>query len=131
MGHTGIIGLLSPWTAVAIIGSVGAFYASARSLQDGGAVEVIAITGTAASITCIAGGILVFSRPDAAHRARHRRPGHRLRAGHRRLGAHARAARGRARHSACSPPVARLGPAVEPPARRAGAGVGSMTVDAA
>ena len=63
MGHTGIIGILSPWTAVAIIGSVGAFYASARSLQDGGAVEVIAITGTAASITCIAGGILVFSDP--------------------------------------------------------------------
>ncbi|HVP02314.1 MAG TPA: hypothetical protein VMT10_07070 [Solirubrobacteraceae bacterium] len=63
VGHAGVIGLLSPWTLVAIVGSVGAFYASARSLQDGGAVEVIAITGTAASITCIAGGILVFADP--------------------------------------------------------------------
>ncbi len=61
--HDGLIGLVSPWTAVALVGSAGAFYASARSLQDGGAVEVIAITGTAASITCISGGILVFGDP--------------------------------------------------------------------
>jgi hypothetical protein len=42
---------------------VGAFYASARSLQDGDAVPVIAITGTAANISCIAGGIIVFGDP--------------------------------------------------------------------
>ena len=67
---TGIVGaeglfavLLTPWTYVAIAGSVGAFYASARSLQDGEAVAVIAITGTAANIAGIAGGILVFGDP--------------------------------------------------------------------
>ena len=48
---------------MAIAGSVGAFYASARSLQDGEAVAVIAITGTAANISGIAGGILVFGDP--------------------------------------------------------------------
>lgn len=58
-----IMGLLSPWTLVAITGSVAAFYASARSLQDGEAVEVIAITGTAANISVIAGGIIVFGDP--------------------------------------------------------------------
>ena len=58
-----ILGLLSPWTLVAITGSVAAFYASARSLQDGDAVEVIAITGTAANVSCIAGGIIVFGDP--------------------------------------------------------------------
>ena len=58
-----LLGLLSPWTLVAITGSVAAFYASARSLQDGEAVEVIAITGTAANISVIAGGIIVFGDP--------------------------------------------------------------------
>jgi hypothetical protein len=60
-GLTGV--LLSPWLYVAIAGSVGAFYASARSLQDGEAVAVIAITGTAANIAGVAGGILVFGDP--------------------------------------------------------------------
>jgi drug/metabolite transporter (DMT)-like permease len=64
IGEEGLLlGLLSPWTLVAITGSVAAFYASARSLQDGEAVEVIAITGTAANISCIAGGIIVFGDP--------------------------------------------------------------------
>ena len=35
----------------------------ARGLQDGEAVPVIAITGTAANISCIAGGIIVFGDP--------------------------------------------------------------------
>lgn len=69
VGHAGIVGLVSPWTLVALIGSVGAFYASARSLQDGAAVEVIAITGTAASIVGISGGILVFGDPMPADTA--------------------------------------------------------------
>ena len=56
-------GLLTPWLAVAVLGSVVAFYASARGLQDGEAVPVIAVTGTAANISCIAGGILVFGDP--------------------------------------------------------------------
>ena len=40
-----------------------AFYASARSLQIGEAVEVIAITSVAANLTAIIGGILVFHEP--------------------------------------------------------------------
>ncbi|MBI5106990.1 MAG: hypothetical protein HZB46_18750 [Solirubrobacterales bacterium] len=64
LAHTGVLGiLLSPWMAITLIASVVAFYASARGLQDGDAVPVIAITGTAANISCIAGGILVFGDP--------------------------------------------------------------------
>ena len=66
-GAHGIMGLvLSPWLAVAVIASIVAFYASARALQDGEAVPVIAVTGTAANIAGIAGGILVFGDPMAA-----------------------------------------------------------------
>jgi len=63
VGMHGALGLLSPWFVVAVAASVVAFYASARGLQDGEAVPVIAITGTAANISCIAGGILVFGDP--------------------------------------------------------------------
>ena len=63
VGHEGVLGLASPWLLVAALGSASAFYASAKSLQDGEAVEVIAITGTAANISCIAGGIIVFGDP--------------------------------------------------------------------
>ncbi|MBW3607789.1 MAG: hypothetical protein KY463_05450 [Actinobacteria bacterium] len=60
----GVLGIvLSPWTWVALSASAAAFYASARSLQDGDAVPVIAITGTAANIATIAGGIIVFGDP--------------------------------------------------------------------
>jgi drug/metabolite transporter (DMT)-like permease len=59
----GVFGLISPWLLVAGVASAAAFYASARSLQDGEAVEVIAITGTAANIAGIAGGIIVFGDP--------------------------------------------------------------------
>jgi len=60
----GLVGILaSPWTLVAIAASVSAFFASARSLQDGEAVPVIAITGTAANVAAIAGGIVVFGDP--------------------------------------------------------------------
>lgn len=69
-GITGAHGLLalalSPWLAVAVCASVVAFYASARGLQDGEAVPVIAVTGTAANIAGIAGGIVVFGDPMAA-----------------------------------------------------------------
>ncbi len=58
--------LLSPWLAVAVLASIVAFYASARGLQDGEAVPVIAVTGTAANIAGIAGGIVVFGDPMAA-----------------------------------------------------------------
>jgi drug/metabolite transporter (DMT)-like permease len=58
--------LLSPWLAVAVLASIVAFFASARGLQDGDAVPVIAVTGTAANIAGIAGGIIVFGDPMAA-----------------------------------------------------------------
>src|SRR3954462_8312716 len=64
VGTDGVIGLVaSPWLAVTVLASIVAFYASARGLQDGDAVPVIAITGTASDISCIAGGILVFGDP--------------------------------------------------------------------
>jgi len=66
-GSHGLLGLASsPWLAVAVLASVVAFYASARGLQDGEAVPVIAVTGTAANIAGIAGGIVVFGDPLAA-----------------------------------------------------------------
>ncbi len=65
-GAHGFMGLItSPWLAVAIIASVVAFYASAKGLQDGEAVPVIAVTGTTANIAGIAGGIIVFGDPMA------------------------------------------------------------------
>jgi drug/metabolite transporter (DMT)-like permease len=66
-GAHGLVGLLlSPWLAVAVLASIFAFFASARGLQDGEAVPVIAVTGTAANIAGIAGGIVVFGDPMAA-----------------------------------------------------------------
>jgi len=68
-GITGAHGLLavvlSPWLLVAICASIVAFYASARGLQGADAVPVIAVTGTAANIAGIAGGIIVFGDPMA------------------------------------------------------------------
>ena len=55
--------LLSPWLAVTIVASVVAFYASARGLQEGEAVPVIASTSTAANVSTIMGGIVVFGDP--------------------------------------------------------------------
>jgi hypothetical protein len=51
---------LSPWLPVAAIAAALAFLASARGFQEGDAVPVIATTSTAANLTCIVGGILVF-----------------------------------------------------------------------
>lgn len=59
----GVLELISPWTAAALAASVIAFYASARGLQLGPAVEVIALTSIAANLTAIVGGILVFRDP--------------------------------------------------------------------
>jgi hypothetical protein len=55
--------LVSPWTLTALVAGVIAFYASARSLQIGEGVEVIAITSVAANLAAILGGILVFYDP--------------------------------------------------------------------
>jgi hypothetical protein len=43
-----------------VVASVVAFYASARGLQLGPGVEVIALTSVAANRTAIVGGVLVF-----------------------------------------------------------------------
>ncbi len=70
VGAHGVLGvILSPWLAVAVAASIVAFYASARGLQDGDAVPVIAVTGTAANIAGIAGGIVVFGDPVAGSAA--------------------------------------------------------------
>src|SRR5829696_336316 len=58
-----VSGLLNPWLLVAALASVVAFYASAKGLQEGEAVPVIALTGTAANVAGIAGGIIVFGDP--------------------------------------------------------------------
>jgi drug/metabolite transporter (DMT)-like permease len=58
-----LFGLLSPWTLTALVSFVISFYASARSLQLGEAIEVIAITSVAANLSAIAGGVLVFGEP--------------------------------------------------------------------
>jgi drug/metabolite transporter (DMT)-like permease len=63
---TGNPTLLSPWLLVAVIAAVLAFFASARGFQLGDAVPVIACTSTAANLTCIIGGILVFGDALAA-----------------------------------------------------------------
>ena len=67
VGTHGVLGLLSPWMIVIVAASVGAFYASARGLQDGDAVPVIAVTGTAANVSGIVGGIIVFGDPLSGH----------------------------------------------------------------
>ncbi len=60
-GFEGII--TSPWLAVAVMSSIIAFYVSARGMQEGEAVPVIAATSTAANVANILGGIVVFGDP--------------------------------------------------------------------
>lgn len=55
--------LASPWLALTVLASVVAFFASAKSLQEGDAVPVIAITSASANVSAIAGGFLVFGDP--------------------------------------------------------------------
>ncbi len=63
----GVTGLLSPWLIVTVAASIAAFYASAKGLQDGEAVPVIAVTGTSANVSGIVGGIIVFGDPLSGH----------------------------------------------------------------
>jgi drug/metabolite transporter (DMT)-like permease len=63
IGAHGVLGLLTPWSLITVAASVAAFYASAKGLQDGDAVPVIAVTGTAANVSGIVGGIIVFGDP--------------------------------------------------------------------
>jgi drug/metabolite transporter (DMT)-like permease len=59
---TGAI-LLSPFLLIAVVGGVAAFFASARSLQIGPAVPVIACTSIAGNVSSIPAGIVVFGDP--------------------------------------------------------------------
>jgi multidrug transporter EmrE-like cation transporter len=56
----GPIGLLSPWSVVIVTAAVFSFYASARSLQLGDGVAVIAVTSVAANLSTIVAGLAVF-----------------------------------------------------------------------
>lgn len=67
VGAHGIFGLLTPALPVCGIASIAAFYAAAKGLQDGEAVPVIAVTSTAANVSGIVGGILVFGDPLAGN----------------------------------------------------------------
>jgi drug/metabolite transporter (DMT)-like permease len=55
--------VLSPYLYVAVLGGVAAFFASARSLQIGPAVPVIAVTAIAGNASAIPAGIVVFGDP--------------------------------------------------------------------
>jgi hypothetical protein len=56
----GPIGLLSPWSVIIVTAAVFSFYASARSLQIGDGVAVIAVTSVAANLSTIVAGLAVF-----------------------------------------------------------------------
>jgi hypothetical protein len=55
--------VLSPYLYAAIAGGIVAFFASARSLQIGPAVPVIAVTAIAGNASAIPAGIIVFGDP--------------------------------------------------------------------
>jgi drug/metabolite transporter (DMT)-like permease len=59
----GTIALLSPWTVVAMIGGLGAFFALARGMQLGEAIPVIATASVASNCAAILGGVVVFGDP--------------------------------------------------------------------
>lgn len=65
-GHHGILALASPFLPIAIFASVAAFFTSAKGLQSGDPVPVIAVTGTAANVGGVIGGIIVFGDPLSA-----------------------------------------------------------------
>jgi hypothetical protein len=67
IGSHGFVGIFSPWLITCVAASVAAFYASAKGLQDGDPVPVFAITGTAANIAGVIGGIIVFGDPLSAN----------------------------------------------------------------
>ena len=62
-GYHGVLGLVGPWTFLGILAAIGAFFATARSLQIGNAVGVIAATTSAATVLGIIGGIVLFGDP--------------------------------------------------------------------
>jgi multidrug transporter EmrE-like cation transporter len=61
--EAGVGGLVSPWSLVVVVAAVGSFFASARSLQVGDGVAVIAVTSVAANLSSIVAGMVVFGDP--------------------------------------------------------------------
>jgi drug/metabolite transporter (DMT)-like permease len=61
--ESGVGGLLSPWTVLVVAAAVASFFASARSLQVGDGVAVIAVTSVAANMSTIVAGVVVFGDP--------------------------------------------------------------------
>ena len=61
--ESGIGALVSPWTALVVTAAVASFFASARSLQIGDGVAVIAVTSVAANMSTILAGVVVFGDP--------------------------------------------------------------------
>lgn len=57
---SGPAALLSPWSVIIISAAIFSFYASARSLQIGDGVTVIAVTSVAANLSTILAGLAVF-----------------------------------------------------------------------
>ena len=57
---SGPVGLLSPWSLIIVTAAVFSFFASARSLQIGDGVAVIAVTSVAANLSTIVAGLAVF-----------------------------------------------------------------------
>lgn len=60
LGNSGIRALLSPWSAIIVSAAIFSFYASARSLQIGEGVAVIAVTSVAANLSTMIAGLAVF-----------------------------------------------------------------------
>jgi hypothetical protein len=63
IGAGGAIALLSPWTMLALIGGLAAFFALARGMQLGEAIPVIATASVASNCAAILGGVVVFGDP--------------------------------------------------------------------
>jgi hypothetical protein len=55
--------LISPWTVLAVIGGLGAFFALARGMQLGDAIPVIATASVSSNCAAILGGVIVFGDP--------------------------------------------------------------------
>ena len=68
-GHHGILGFFGPWTFFGIVGAIAGFFTTAKSLQVGEPVEVIAATTCAATLLGIVGGIVLFGDPIGSNPA--------------------------------------------------------------
>ena len=64
-----MLALLSPYLLIAVAGGVIAFFASARSLQIGPGVPVIAVTSIAGNASAIPAGVSAFGDPLGADAA--------------------------------------------------------------